>query len=89
MMLYMSPDDVDMSKAVKDYHPGKGLTRDPTKKDMTYSASGVYGDATLATKEKGRIVTEALVTRTLREIEDLRGAPLPAAAPLVPSPPVR
>jgi creatinine amidohydrolase len=89
MMLYMSPEDVDMSKAVKDYHPGKGLTRDPTKKDMAYSASGVYGDATLATKEKGRIVTEALVTRTLREIEDLRGAPLPAAAPLVPSPPVR
>jgi creatinine amidohydrolase len=89
MMLYMSPDDVDMSKAVKEYHPGKGLTRDPTKKDMAYSASGVYGDATLATKEKGRIVTEALVTRTVREIEDLRGAPLPAAAPLVPSPPVR
>jgi creatinine amidohydrolase len=91
MMLSMSPEDVDMSKAVKDYHPGKGkgLTRDPSKKDMAYSASGVYGDATLATKEKGRIVTEALVARTLREIEDLRGAPLPAAAPLVPSPAVR
>jgi creatinine amidohydrolase len=89
MMLYMSPEDVDMSKAVKDYHPGKGLTRDPSRKDMAYSASGVYGDATLATKEKGRIVTEALVARTLQEIEDLRGAPLPAAAPLVPSPAVR
>ena len=30
MILYMSPGDVDMSKAVKDYHPGTGgLTRDP------------------------------------------------------------
>jgi creatinine amidohydrolase len=90
MMLYMSPGDVDMSKAVKDYHPGKGLTRDPAKKDMAYSASGVYGDATLATREKGRIVTEALVDATIREIEELRAAPLPAAVPsLVPSPAVR
>ncbi|HTY41808.1 MAG TPA: creatininase family protein [Thermoanaerobaculia bacterium] len=86
MMLYMSPGDVDMSKAVKDYHPGKGLTRDPTKKGMAYSASGVYGDATLATREKGRIVTEALVDRTVAEIEGLRKAPLPA---LVATPPVR
>jgi len=76
MMLYMSPGDVDMSKAVKDYHPGKGLTRDPAKKDMAYSASGVYGDATLATKEKGRVITEATVDRTIAEIEALRKAPV-------------
>jgi creatinine amidohydrolase len=87
MMLYLSPEDVDMNKAVKDYHPGKGLTRDPTKKDMAYSASGVYGDATLATKEKGRIVTEALVDATVAEIEALRTAPLSPA--LVPTPSVR
>jgi len=89
MMLYMSPGDVDMSKAVKDYHPGKGLTRDPAKKDMAYSASGVYGDPTLATEEKGRLITEATVDRTVAEIEALRKAPLPAATPLVPSPAVR
>jgi len=89
MMLYMSPEDVDMSKAVKDYHPGKGLTRDPARKDLAYSASGVYGDATLATREKGKIVTEALVDRTVAEIEALRKAPLPAGAALVPSPAVR
>jgi hypothetical protein len=31
MMLYIDPSSVDMSKAVKDYHPSKtnGLTRDP------------------------------------------------------------
>ena len=57
---------------------------------MAFSPSGVYGDATLATREKGRIVTEALVDATIREIEEIRIAPLPAAAPsLVPSPAVR
>ena len=80
MILYMSPADVDMSKAVKDYHPGKGgLTRDPKQEGMTYSPSGVFGDATLATKEKGRRVTEALIDAIVKEIEDLRTAGLPPA----------
>jgi len=79
MILYMSPADADMSKAVKDYHPGKGvLTRDPKKEGLTYSPSGVFGDATLATREKGRIVTEALVEAILGEIETLRKAAPPA-----------
>jgi len=87
MILYMSPADVDMSKAVKDYHPGKGgLTRDPKSDGKIYSPSGVFGDATLATKEKGRVVTEALVEAIVREIEDLRRATPPA---LVPTSPVR
>lgn len=81
MMLYMSPADVEMRKAVRDYHPGKGgLTRDPKKEGMTYSPSGVFGDATLATREKGRRLTEALVAAILREIQELRGAGLPPAA---------
>jgi creatinine amidohydrolase len=81
MILYMSPGDVDMSKAVKDY-----LTRDPKKEGLTYSPTGVFGDATLATKEKGRIVTEALVEALVAEIEALRKAPPPA---LVPTPALR
>jgi creatinine amidohydrolase len=82
MMLYMSPADVDMRKAVKDYHPGEhGLTRDPKKESegFTYSPSGVYGDATLATREKGKKITEALVAAILREIEALRTASPPPA----------
>ncbi len=47
---------------------------------MTYSPSGVFGDATLATKEKGRRVTEALVDTVVFEIEDLRKADVPAPA---------
>ncbi len=79
MILYMSPADADMSKAVKDYHPGQGgLTRDPKAEGKVYSTSGVFGDATLATREKGRIVTEALVEAVVKEIEELRKAQPPA-----------
>jgi creatinine amidohydrolase len=79
MMLYMAPESVDMKKAVKDYNGSKpgGLTRDPNGKG-TYSPSGVWGDATLATREKGKIVTEALVKSILSEIEELRSAPVPS-----------
>lgn len=79
MMLYIAPDTVDMRKAVKDYHPGEGpLTRDPKNAKGTYSASGIWGDATLATRAKGKIVVEALVKAVLGEIEALRAAPVPA-----------
>lgn len=81
MILYMSPADADMTKAVKDYHPGKGpLTRDPKAEGKIYSPTGVWGDATLATMEKGKIVTEALVAAILQEIEELRKAQPPAAS---------
>jgi creatinine amidohydrolase len=39
--------------------------------------SGIYGDATLATRESGRVVVEAMVAGMLREIDDLRQAALP------------
>ena len=79
MILYMSPGDCDMSKAVKDFHPGTGgLTRDPKREGLTYSATGVFGDATLATKQKGRKITEPLVDAIVSEIEELRRADPPA-----------
>ena len=74
MMLYIKSEVVDMAKAVKDYHPlgGRGLTRDPDNKNAgTYSASGVYGDATLATLEKGKIAIEARVRHIVEELKDL------------------
>lgn len=74
MMLYIDPELVDMSKAVKDYHAqGQGgLTRDP-KGAGTYSPTGIWGDPTLATREKGRKVVEAMVDAMAKEIEALRG----------------
>jgi creatinine amidohydrolase len=72
MMLFIAPSTVDMSKAVKEYHPAEGgLTRNPNSRGA-YSASGVYGDATLATRQKGEIVVNAMVEGILKEIEDLR-----------------
>ena len=75
VMLFIAPSTVDMSKAVKDYHPSEkgGLTRDPHGAGA-YSASGIYGDATLATREKGEIVVRATVDGILKEIQELRDA---------------
>lgn len=78
MMLYMAPHTVDMSKAVRDYAPKTkpGFSRTPDGPGH-YSASGVWGDATLATREKGERVVEHMVAGVLAEIEALRAAPLP------------
>ncbi len=75
MMLYMDPSRVDMSKAVRDDSPqGTGGLSRVQGNGKTYSPSGVWGDATLATREKGRIVVEANVADILAEIEALRRA---------------
>jgi creatinine amidohydrolase len=77
MILYIDPTAVEMGKAVKDYHPGQGpLTRDP-KSTGTYSPTGIWGDPTLASREKGEKLVEALVVGVLREIEALRRQPAP------------
>jgi len=78
MMLYIAPHLVDMSKAVKEFNPGRGLTR-RVGGAGAYSASGVYGDATLASREKGEKIVEAMVTEILADIERVRGATPPPA----------
>ena len=73
MMLYIAPETVDMSRAVKDYdtRPGrKGLTRNP-QGGGTYSPTGIWGDATLATREKGRIIVEATVRVIIDQVREL------------------
>jgi creatinine amidohydrolase len=64
MMLYVEPASVDMRRAVKEYTPSRGpllLTRTPGAAG-TFSASGIWGDPTLATRDKGRAIVEALVS---------------------------
>lgn len=86
-MLYIDPASVEMKKAVKDYtprpvRPGVPLTRDSQKAargEGTYSPTGTWGDPTLATREKGRIVTEATFAAILKQIEALRQATPPTA----------
>lgn len=75
MMLYIAPDKVDMSKAVADYFPdGNGKLTRKIGGGGTFSASGVFGDPTLATKETGKIMVEALVQAMLNDIESLRNS---------------
>ncbi len=82
MMLYVAPGKVDMTKAVKDFdrRPGrKGLTRDPNGLG-SYSPTGIYGDPTLATREKGKIIIETTVRELVRQVRELldlkiQGAP--------------
>lgn len=81
MMLYIAPQTVDMSKAARDIPAVDGpgpLTLDPNNRNGRYSPTGIYGDATLASKEKGKIVIEAMVEGINREINTLRSEPKPA-----------
>ncbi len=73
MMLYIAPETVNMSKAAKDYNPRpgrRGLTRNPQGQG-TYSPSGVWGDPTLATREKGRTIVEATVKAAVAQVREL------------------
>jgi len=73
IMLYLAPEIVNMKKAIKDFDPRydrKGLTRNPEGPGI-YSSTGVYGDPTLATKEKGKILVESIVTTVVSEIEKM------------------
>jgi creatinine amidohydrolase len=85
-MLYMDPASVDMRKAVKDYQPTPdggarvGFTRDPqaaARGEGIYSPTGTWGNPTLATREKGRVATEATLAEILKQIETLRQASPP------------
>lgn len=82
MMLYMYPDVVKMRLAPDDYHPGAGgLTRDSAtaaRDGKTWSRSGTFGNAKLATRAKGRILVTAQVQGMVAEIAALRRVPLPA-----------
>jgi creatinine amidohydrolase len=78
IMLAVAPGAVDMSKAVRDVHerrPG-GLVRSPDQPG-TYSPTGIFGDATLATREKGEKLAAAVMKALERDVDDLRAAPLP------------
>ena len=82
--LYLQPELVDMSLAVTDYgeraeknyggyQPGR-LTRDRT--DPNYTLSGIFGDATLATAEKGEQALAILTAEWLRALDGFSTVPL-------------
>ena len=67
LMLHIAPQVVDMSKAIDDGAEGEGrLSR--TRGKGVWSKSGVYGQATLASADKGKLVADALLELALEEI---------------------
>ena len=88
MMLYIDPPSVDMRRAVKEFSPSTGPLLLTRRRGMpgTFSESGVWGDATLATREKGRVIVEGLVAALLEDIETIRRATPPAPGPVLPVP---
>jgi creatinine amidohydrolase/Fe(II)-dependent formamide hydrolase-like protein len=81
MMLYIQPGVVAMARAPDDFHPGTGgLTRDSAtavREGKTWSRTGTVGNATLATREKGRALVEAQLLDMVAEVERLRRMAIP------------
>jgi creatinine amidohydrolase len=84
MLLHVAPGRADMTKALREYgappSPGGYMIGNRPERDGLFSPSGVFGDATAATPEKGQRITDALIAFVLKDVEDLRSAPLPEAA---------
>ncbi len=82
--LYLQPHLVNMELAVQDYgdRPAKNyggyqpgvLARDPD--DPLYSASGIFGDATLATPDKGKAALDVLTREWLKALDGFAAVPL-------------
>jgi creatinine amidohydrolase len=73
IMLYIAPEKVDMSKAVRDFDARpdrRGLTRDPNGRG-SYSPTGIWGDPTLATREKGKVIVEIITKEIASQVRDL------------------
>jgi creatinine amidohydrolase len=83
--LYLQPDLVRMERAVQDYgegaaqdYPGykPGLfSRNPD--DPEFSSTGLYGDPTLASAEKGRRVLDIMTRQWIAALRGFSAGPLP------------
>lgn len=75
IMLHLAPEIVRMERAIPDVNPerlpAKLLHRDPTGEYGVYSPSGAWGDPTLATVEKGKLLVEAIVSHVVARIQAL------------------
>ena len=67
-ILALRPDLVDMQKAVKEYPPIDPLFGAISIPWIDFSKSGVIGDATVATPEKGKAILDFMVTESLKLI---------------------
>ncbi len=73
LMLHIAPEVVAMEKALDDGGEGEGrLSREPGK--GTYSASGIFGQATLASADKGAVIAAALLDQALADLKNNFGS---------------
>jgi creatinine amidohydrolase len=87
MMLFVDPTAVDMKRAVREYASGTGVLTRQEGGPGVVSKSGILGDPTGATREKGQVLVETLLTGALEDIENLRSAALPSVKTTPPPPP--
>jgi creatinine amidohydrolase len=85
LMLAVAPQVVRTDRLLRDDRPEpetgpRGLTRDPAGAGV-FSPSGVWGDATLATREKGEELARAYLAGLLADLQALRRAELPVPSP--------
>jgi creatinine amidohydrolase len=85
LYLHLAPERVQMAQAVEDNdRMGQFVSSDSTGNYPVrfndfwgrWTKTGVHGDPTKATAEKGRILFEAAVTGLLRVVDELRGWPI-------------
>lgn len=79
-VLYMQPGKVNMKLAKQEYgiRKGRGFpTKDSTQQGH-YLPSGIYGDATLASYEKGKTITDGMLQIIKADLARLRQASIPA-----------
>jgi creatinine amidohydrolase len=70
LMLHIAPQVVDMDRAVDDGSEGEGrLSRQ--RGQGIWSPSGVFGQATLASAEKGKLIAGILLKHCCQQIEEL------------------
>lgn len=73
MLLYIAPEVVHLERArpelAEDLGGPVGLTRDPAANAGVFSATGSWGDPTLATRAKGEVVVEAMVEDLIADVE--------------------
>jgi len=88
IMLYIDPASVDLTKASREIAPESAPLRLTRREGApgTYSPSGVWGDATLATHAKGATLVEALTLAIRTDIDDLRRTTPPVATSAAPQP---
>lgn len=78
-VLYMSPKTVHMELAKKDFgvRKGRGFPTPDSTEAGHYLPNGIWGDATLATKEKGASIVKGMLLIMKEDISSLRRSTLP------------